>query len=287
MNLLVAVCLIALGTGVVVAQPGERVLTETSVGLEGKVIFRYDGPRVVPVPIDDEQGPPDVLLRIADRSPASDDGGAWLYDVRFIAEIPGEIDLTEHLIHEDGTPLGASESAVVRVLSLLPDDHGGDLIAEEREGVEIRGGYFMVLAVIAAAWVAPIGWILAKRRDRAAVQTDGDATAALTDEERLRSLARSMVEGRLPAADRARLERLVILRYRDEAGAGDADAASALRAIRRDADAAGVLDAIEAVLHQPSPSEDDAMIAARALEGFMHEEAAAPARAEAGAGVGA
>ena len=56
-----------------------------------------------------------------------DDNGQTLYDLRYIAQNPGEYDLRNYLEHLDGAKLTDGPSIPVHVTSILPKDHKGDL----------------------------------------------------------------------------------------------------------------------------------------------------------------
>src|ERR1044071_89037 len=115
-----------------------KPLATTTVGMEGKVLFRYSGAAVRALPVDDRSA---VVLRIAEQGAEHGGaGGATLYDLRFIAHKTGNYDLRSFLQHFDGSPVTDGEAMPVHVDAVLPENAGVDLVEVQRVKAVRLGG---------------------------------------------------------------------------------------------------------------------------------------------------
>lgn len=231
-----------------------REPVRTTIGIEGRTIFRHPaGEAVQSVPVDDKAP---VVVRIAE---ATRDGDWMLYDLRFIAQYAGEFDLRECLRRPDGAPLTNAEPLPVIVGKLLPDDHQGALF--ELGGVRVPrlGGYRLALLVIGIVWLAVPIWFIARRllRKRPPAPPPPDAPITLADQ--LRPLVEAALRGELSTADRARLEMLLLGYWRERLGLGGVEHAAAVRTMRAHAEAGELLEQLERWLHRPRRADDPAV----------------------------
>lgn len=254
MMLRVAAFVLAALVAVAAAAQARREPVRTTIGIEGRTIFRHPAGEVVQsVPVDDKAP---VVVRIAE---ATRDGDWMLYDLRFIAQYAGEFDLRECLRRPDGAPLTNAEPLPVVVGKLLPDDHQGALF--ELGGVRVPrlGGYRLALLLVGIVWLALPVWFIARRllRKRPPASPPPDAPVTLADQ--LRPLVESALRGELSTADRARLEMLLLGYWRERLGLGGVEHAAAVRTMRAHAEAGELLEQLERWLHRPRRADDPAV----------------------------
>jgi len=192
------------GAGAQEAGPAARPVMTTTVGIEGKVVYRWSGPTLRIRAL----GPRSTMLvRLAD---VQTDGESTLYDLRFIALKPGLYDVREWLERVDGVELGdEAPAAAFRVDSTLAADDSGELRTAAGLGVPALGGYRNLAIGLGVVWVIPMGviaWRAAMRRPRAAPVAATDAPLTLADQ--LRPLVTRALSDDAEASDRANLERV-------------------------------------------------------------------------------
>lgn len=228
------------------AQVG-REPARTTVGIEGRVVFRHPAAEPVQaVPVNDKAP---VFVRIAD---STRDGEYVLYDLRFIAQYAGEFDLRDGLRRPDGAPLTNAEPLPVTVGSLLPADHQGALFEVGGGRLPRLGGYQIVLFVIGALWLAAPVAVLVKRISRSRPVPPPPAAPPRTLADQLRPLVESAMSGELSVADRARLEMLLLAHWRERLGLGaDIGQAQAMRTLRAHPEAGELLGLLDRWLHKP------------------------------------
>ena len=237
----------------------------STVGIEGRLIYRAPlaGLRVAPavaasleaLPVT-EPAPasppaaarPTLSLRINSVTP--DGPTAFLYDLRFVSALPGQINLAEHLELADGTPAPGLPPALVAVTATLPED--ADLLLSQASLPAARGlgGYRTALLIGGVLWLAPLGWLLARRLLRTSPSpTPPPAPPTLAD--RLRPLIARVLTGDSSPDLRASMEHLLLLHFQAGARAtGPAPSTPLARArLRDDPLAAPTLRALEAWFH--------------------------------------
>lgn len=250
----VIVIVLAAMLAVAAVAQARREPVHTTIGIEGRTIFRHPAGEVVQsVPVDDKAP---VVVRIAE---ATRDGDWMLYDLRFIAQYAGEFDLRQCLRRPDGAALTNAEPLPVVVGKLLPDDHQGALF--ELGGVRVPrlGGYRLALLVIGIVWLAVPVWFIARRllRKRPPAPPPPDAPVTLADQ--LRPLVESALRGELSTGDRARLEMLLLGYWRERLGLGGVEHAAAVRTMRAHAEAGELLEQLERWLHRPRRADEPAV----------------------------
>lgn len=238
-----------------------KPLASTTIGIEGKVLYRIDatGPRLIARPVDRFAN---INVRIAD---VVEDGDAKLYDLRFIAQRAGRFDLREALERVDGGPIAALPAAPVAVAALLDPEHDGELIAMQELDAKPRVGYRATLIALGSAWllvpIAYLGWRIAHRKRRV-IEAPPPPPPTLADQ--LAPMVEAARTGQLDVSGRAKLERLIIAYWRKRLNLGALGTRAALDAIKSDAKAGALLNAVERWLHAPhapndSHSGDEAM----------------------------
>jgi hypothetical protein len=257
MHALVVMAVLALGTPPLRGgPPGTPPLyagssaTHTTVGLEGKVIFRYEGAPIRALPVDDKAA---VVVRIAEQV---EDGGHRLYDLRFIAHRAGDYDLRSFLQHADGSPVTDGEAAPVHVGAVLPEEAGADLVEMNRIAPVRLGGYRTALIALGAAWAVPPIVILTKRLRRRKPAPAPEPARPLTLADQLRPLVSAALHGDLSTPDRARLEMLLLGYWRQRLGLREAALEEMIGVIRGDREGGPLVIALERWLHSPRAEHD-------------------------------
>jgi hypothetical protein len=231
-------------TSVLAAPP--EIVAKTPVGLEGKVLYRSPDPALRPTPVDDKS---ELTLRIAS---SAQDGTLTLYDLRYIAAVPGDFDLRAFLQHADASPVTDGTPVMVRSSPSLPLDANGDLTPISAAHAPRIGGYRLALIALGLLWLAPLIYIIIKRLRRPKpIVAPSSAPPTLADQ--LRPLVEAAISGALGPEEQARLERLLIAHWRDRLHLLARSHNESLHTIRNHEQAGPLLAHLEQWLHQPAP----------------------------------
>lgn len=243
MGLVALVCGSAVGQ--VAPETDRDVAAASTVGIEGRVMYRFAGDlqaagRTAKSP---------VIVRIAGSAV---DGEAVLYDVRFIGVKPGVFDLRESLVGADGSALAGAPVTLVRVESILPEDHTGELKTGMGVSLPRIGGYRFGAIALGVAWVGvPIVWGVRRALRRKPMEVIAESLREPTLADQLRPLAEAAMEGRATVEERSRLELLLITYWRERLGLRGMSAAGALAKLRGDGEGGALLRGVEEWLHRP------------------------------------
>ena len=212
-----------------------------SVGREGAISAVLANPHLQPVPFDDRAP---LVVRIANRELVAD---GTRYDLRWLGAVPGSYDLTRFLVDVDGHTLSGVEPISITVSSVLPPGFPGDLIETKRADAFSFGGYQKLMLVLGLAWLAvlPFFW---RRKRRAPVVA---LVAASSLAEQLRELIDGARGPGLDANQRARLERLLFIHWRERLGLHQLDAPTAMQRLREHPEAGVLLRQLDTWLHAP------------------------------------
>jgi hypothetical protein len=244
----VLVLLAVLGPGMGEARADPTPLTETTVGMSGRLeAVVLPGPELEAMPLTDHKAA--VVLRIVQVYPH---GSAFRYDLEFYALEPGTHDLRSALRRKDGKPVGDLPPLPVKVAPLLAPGQvePNRLIIEPAPRV---GGYHyfvigfcvfwgLVLAAIIVSFVFP-------RARRVAATRARRASVA----ERLRPLVEGAIAGQLSQEQLAGLERGLLAYWRKRLGVETAGPGEAVELLRHHPEAGPLLNQLEAWLHKPGP----------------------------------
>lgn len=224
------------------------------LGVEQAAIVTCGGPRLIVKPF--RYGVA-VNVRIAR---VTETAGARVYDVRYLVNREGEHDLIAYLMADDGSPLVDLPSFKVWGDPKLSKELEARVKETEEIGIELGGHYRATLAALAVLWIL---WLLALifwGRPPKPTPTPVRRLPSLA--EQLGQLLGELEQGGLSAAQRARLEMLLLRRWREGLVAADAPMAEALAAVARDASAGEALERLQRWLHRPGSGVADAEIAA-------------------------
>jgi hypothetical protein len=236
-TLLVAICL--------VLAADFAAADDKSVGTEGIYYLRATGPEIEVKPF--EPGAP-LLLRIADVAREND---MSIYEIRYIGYYPGNYDLRDHLRYLDGTELTSSPAAPVSIISVLPQDHNGELGTIAHSPLPFAWPYRILLAFGAVLWLTPLLlWIKRRLTRRPALVSEGHGPhLSLADQ--LRPLVEAALAGRSSPRDQAALERLLLSYWRTRLKLNSCEHQQALASMRSHPEAGKLLRQVDAWLHLP------------------------------------
>ncbi len=206
----------------------EKDTLNVPLGVEQAAIVTYSGPAVAVTPY---KWGVAVNVRIAK---VIEQPGARVYDVRYIVNRAGTFDLKDYLIAENGAALDGLPSFKFTGDPKLSKELDARIRETEAMRVEVGGHYYSTLAALAVFWV---GWLLLlifygrARPPRPAPPAPPEPTFA----ELLRGFLGQLEAGTLDAGAKAKMEMLLLHRWREEVAAGDVPMITALDAIGRDA----------------------------------------------------
>jgi len=224
------------------------------LGVEQAAIITYSGPGLVVKPF--RYGVA-VNVRIAQ---VTERGGAKVYDVRYLVNREGEHDLIEYLMSDNGTALSGLPSFKVKGDPKLSKELEARVKETEDIGIEVRGHYQATLVALFVFWIL---WLLALifwRRPQKPAPVP--PKAPLTVAEQLRLLLAELEQGGLDAAQKARLEMLLLRCWREGLVPADAPMAEVLAAIARGERTGEALGNLQRWLHRPGSGVADAEVAA-------------------------
>lgn len=222
---------------------------DVPLGVEGAVIIRYSGPRLVARPY--RRGA-SVNVRIAEEV---QQGSTRVYDVRYVVTLPGEFDLMEYLTSVEGVALDDLPPFKVNGQTSLTRDIETRIREIENTGVQIWHWYYETLVALAVVWVL---WLLALirfgRRKAPPQQPPPPPEPSLA--ERIAGYLAALARGDLSVEDKARLEILLLRHWRERLSPQPERMAVACRQIQQEASAGPAYRSLEAWLHDPAATVD-------------------------------
>lgn len=217
-----------------------------SVGMEGQVEITAPAPQLKTVPMSNTNA---LFLRIAETWPH---GEGFRYDLRYIGMEPGTYDLRDWLRTVNGDPAELDESIEVEVISVLPEDHQGEVEETPLTEPPFLGGYWRRLSGAGLIW-AGLGLALLtvwlRNRPTRAPITEKTQPHSMAD--RLRPLVIRASEGDLSDSEKAELERTLLGYWKQELGLEQLDPRESLRQLKQHEQAGALLRALEDWLHRP------------------------------------
>jgi hypothetical protein len=255
-----AVCVVALVIALVLsrstAPPAEEATLDVPLGVEEAVVISYQGPRLVARPY--RRGA-SVNLRIAQEAAR---GPVRVYDIRYVISQPGEFDLAEYLAAADGTELSDLPRFKVRGLTSLTKDIETRIREIEDVGVHVGHWYYETLAGLGVLWIAWLGgliWIGRPKRQQKEAPPPPEPSLA----ERIAQYFDALARGDLSAADKARLESLLLQHWRGRLDLREDRMAAACRRMQRNSSVGPAYDAVQSWLHAPNTPVDPAEVMRR------------------------
>ncbi len=217
-----------------------------SISLEREVTVTLDRGDYRPKPLDDRTP---LILRLEKVTPGAD--GRFTYVFHYLGFEPGPYRLADYLIHPDGSPASDLGETPIRVDSILPPDHQGELNAFSTQPFPWFGGYRMMLGGLAFLWLCGLPALIWLGRKKKEVIVAEVAVPAPSYAERMRPLVEAAAAGQLTATGQAELERLMTGYWREKVARPGQRMSEALAVLRNHAEAGSLLRAMERWLHQP------------------------------------
>ena len=223
------------------------------LGVEQAAIITYGGPALVVKPF--RYGVA-VNVRIAQ---VVEQGGAKVYDVRYLVNREGEHDLVGYLASADGSALTGLPAFKVRGDPKLSKELEARVKETEDVGIEVGGHYRATLAGLGVFWIAWLLLLIFWRRPRK-VPPPAPAPAP-TLAEQLAALLAELEAGGLSAERKARLEMLLLRVWRAGLVPAEVPMGEALAAVARGDRTGEALLRLQRWLHRPGSGVADAEIA--------------------------
>lgn len=230
--------------------PGTKV-DPVPIGIEGRLIYRATGPQAASIMRSPAREDDELQLRIATVTPERDNA-AYLYDLRYIARAPGWYDLRQYLQHVDGSEMTEGERALVKIISILPEDHDLSLNQFEGPNPGISSWYRVLIAAVGVLWAMPIIALIARKlrgQEPALIEppaTEPDLWAMLEP------LLKQLATGELSIRQRARLEMLALGAWAKKLKIDLRQRRTAISALRNHPGAGKAVSMLERWLHSPS-----------------------------------
>ncbi|MEM8709346.1 MAG: hypothetical protein AAGG01_00225 [Planctomycetota bacterium] len=236
-------------------------VAETSVGMRVEMIeLVIPGSAVQAKPVVDP-GRAEALVRIKHEYTH---GSGFRYDIEFTPFIEGELDLRDFLERKDGTSLEDAPELPVFVEAVLDPEVLQPKDPDVPHPEEV-GGYRKLLIGAGVAWglgllVLVFGF---RRKGNSVEEASLERPRTLAD--RLRPLVEEARRSEISSERRAELERLLMAHWRKRRGLEDTPVAEAVAALRSDDEAGPLFRQLEAWLHRPPSTSEDAVDVASLL----------------------
>lgn len=217
------------------------------LGVEQAAIVTYSGP---PVAVTPYKWGVAVNVRIAK---ATEQAGARVYDVRYIVNREGTFDLRDYLTAEDGSPLDGLPSFQFHGDPKLSKHLDTRIQETEEVTIEVGGHYYATLIGLGVVWIVWLLLLIFYKRAKppqAAAPPPPEPTLA----ELLRAYLAQLEADTLDAAAKAKLEMLLLRRWREEVAESEKSMSTALDAIGRNEKNGESLRQLERWLHHPNPN---------------------------------
>jgi len=242
---LLAAAVVALAVWLIFFRPPQNPDSlNVPLGVEQAAIVTYSGP---PVAVTPYKWGVAVNVRIAK---VIEQPGARIYDVRYIVNRAGTFDLKDYLTGEDGSRLDGLPSFKFHGDPKLSKNLDTRIQETEEVSVEVGGYYYATLAGLAVFWIVWLLLIIFYGRPKApppAAVAPPEPTLA----EMLRAFLAQLDAGTLDAAAKAKMEMVLLRRWREELALANLPMSAALDAIGRSEKTGDSLRQVQDWLHRP------------------------------------
>lgn len=232
---------------------GKAMLT-ANVGMMASIQqVVFPGTELIPRKTDFRTAP--VVIRIDAVYPH---GAGFRYDLTWTAFESGSHDLSDYLVRKDGTTANDLPSLEVTANSILPTDQITPNAPDVRPAISV-GGYRMLVWMAVILWFAGLAWFVVMSRNKSAITTDSSSSSPQTRLDSIRRLLQLATSGNnFSAADKAKLEGLIVGFWREHKQIQDLSAQIAFARLREDTDAGPLLKQLERWLYdRPQLNEAD------------------------------
>lgn len=232
----------------------EKDSLNVPLGVEQAAIVTYSGPTVAVTPY---KWGVAVNVRIAR---VSEQDGARIYDVRYIVNRAGTFDLKDYLASEDGSVLEGLPSFKFTGDPKLSKALDTRIQETEEVRVDVGNHYYAVLAALGVFWIV---WLLLLIFwGRAKAPTTVAAAPEPTLAEMLRAFLAQLEAGTLDSEAKAKMEMLLLRRWREELALAGVPMNEALDAIAGSEKTGSPLRKLQDWLHRPASQIRNEEIAA-------------------------
>ena len=225
------------------AKPSDSL--NVPLGVEQAAIVTYSGP---PVAVTPYKWGVAVNVRIAK---VIEQPGTRIYDVRYMVNRAGTFDLKDYLTAEDGSRLDGLPSFKFSGDPKLSKNLDTRIKETEEISVDVGGHYYATLAGLAVFWLVWLLLLIFYGRPKPPLPAAA-APPEPTLAERLRAFLAQLESGTLDAAAKAKMEMLLIRRWREELALGHVPMSAALDAIGRGEKTGNPLRQLQDWLHRPA-----------------------------------
>jgi hypothetical protein len=236
-------------------RPPEADTLNVPLGVEQAAIVTCSGPLVTVAPY---KWGVAVNVRIADIKAME---GRRVYDVRYIVNRAGTFDLKDYLVAEDGSTLTNLPTFKFAGDAKLSKNLDTRIQETEAVQIDVGGRYYETMALLFVLWILWLLLLIFYKRPRAIAAAD-DAPSGPTPAELLTHFRTQLESGTLSTTDKARMEMLLLHRWRDELALGSMPMDLALHAMSRDAKTGSALKTLQHWLHHPASPVKTTEIAA-------------------------
>lgn len=211
------------------------------------------GSELISRPTDSHTAP--VVIRIDAVYPHGD---GFRYDLTWSAYEPGTHDLTKYLARKDGTSADDLPSLIVSATATLPPERVAPNAPDSQPRTSV-GGYRTLLWLGGFLWAAVLLALLFARKNAPSDENQSIDNSPQSRLDVIRSLLTSAVSGgEFSAAEKARLEGLIVGFWREHKHIQELPAQKALTTLRNDPDAGPLLTQLERWLYdRPQPEQFD------------------------------
>jgi hypothetical protein len=225
------------------------------LGVEQAAIVTYSGPNVAVTPY---KWGVAVNVRIAK---VIEQPGTRIYDVRYIVNRAGTFDLKDYLTAADGSRLDGLPSFKFNGDPKLSKNLDTRIQETEEIAVDVGGYYYATLAGLTVFWIVWLLLLIFYGRPKAppsAAAAPPEPTLA----EMLRAFLAQLEAGTLDAAAKAKMEMVLLRRWREELALAGVPMSAAFDAISRSEKTGSPLRQLQDWLHRPASSVQREEIAA-------------------------
>jgi len=266
---LLAAVIVALAVWLIFFRPPKNPDSlNVPLGVEQAAIVTYSGPLVVVTPY---KWGVAVNVRIAK---VIEQPGARIYDVRYIVNRAGTFDLKDYLAAENGGRLDGLPSFKFHGDPKLSKHLDTRIQETEEISVDVGGHYYATLAGLAVFWIVWLLLIIFYGRPKVAPPAAA-APPEPTLAEMLRAFLAQLEAGTLDAAAKAKMEMVLLRRWREELALADVPMSAALDAIGRSEKTGDPLRQLQQWLHRRDSNIGSKEIAA-VLTPFTFEPPPSP-----------
>ena len=223
------------------------------LGVEQAAIITYGGPGLVVKPFRYGVAVNVRIAQVIERE------GMKVYDVRYLVNREGEHDLSEYLMSDDGTVLSGLPSFKIQGDPKLSKELEARVKETEDIGIQVWGHYRATLWALLVFWIGWLFLLIFWKRPRKPVVVA--PKPPLTVAEQLQILLGGLEQGGLSAEQKARLEMLLLRRWREGLVPADAPMAEVLAAVARGEGTGEALVRLQRWLHRPGSGVVDDEIA--------------------------